>query len=71
MLMTLKFTVQSLASTKSYIDHIKEWCDQWLLPLNINKCSHMSYTSRLNIDTAYHINNTELQICRSEKSYVR
>jgi len=19
------------------IDHIKEWCDQWLLPLNINK----------------------------------
>jgi len=40
------------------IDHIKEWCDQWLLPLNINKCSHMSYTSRLSIDTAYHINNT-------------
>jgi len=41
------------------IDHIKEWCDQWLLPLNINKCSHMSYTSRLCIDTAYHINNTD------------
>ena len=34
-------------------DHIKEWCDQWLLPLNNNKCSHMSYTSRLSIDTAY------------------
>ena len=41
------------------INHIKEWCDQWLLPLNINKCSHMSYTSRLSIDTAYHINNTD------------
>ena len=41
------------------IDHIKEWCDQWLLPLNINKCSHLSYTSRLSIDTAYHINNTD------------
>ena len=41
------------------IDHIKEWCDQWLLPLNINKCFHMSYTSRLSIDTAYHINNTD------------
>ena len=41
------------------IDHIKEWCDQWLLPLNIHKCSHVSYTSRLSIDTACHINNTD------------
>jgi len=40
------------------IDHIKEWCDQWLLPLNINVLT-MSYTSRLSIDTAYHINNTD------------
>jgi len=35
------------------IDHIKEWCDQWLLPLNINKCSHMSYTSRLSSKHRY------------------
>ena len=41
------------------LDHIKEWCDQWLLPLNIHKCSHVSYTSRLSIDTEYHINNTD------------
>ena len=62
--MTLKFTVQSPATKITCIckksDHIKEWCDQWLLPLNINKCFHMSYTSRLiSIDTAYHINNTD------------
>ena len=44
------------------IDHIKEWCDQWLLPLNINKCSHLSYTSRLSIDTAYYINNTDQSV---------
>ena len=42
MLMTLKFTVQSPATKitcicKKSLDHIKEWCDQWLLPLNINK----------------------------------
>jgi len=44
------------------IDHMKEWCDQWLLPLNINKCSHLSYTSRLSIDTAYYINNTDQSV---------
>jgi len=41
------------------IDHIKEWCDQWLLPLNVHKRSQVSYTSRLSIDTAYDINNTD------------
>ena len=46
------------------IDHIKEWCDQWLLPLNINKCSHMSYTSRLSIDT-FHIRLMVLLMNRS------
>ena len=62
--MTLKFTVQSPATKitcicKNFRSYIKEWCDQWLLPLNINKCFHMPYTSRLSIDTAYHINNID------------
>ena len=35
------------------IDKIKEWCDRWLLPLNIRKCCHMSYKDKIN--TAYHI----------------
>ena len=38
---------------QTVIDKIKEWCDQWLLPLNIIKCCHMSYKDKIN--TAYHI----------------
>ena len=38
---------------QTVIDKIKEWCDQWLLPLNIRKCCHMSYKDKIN--TAYHI----------------
>jgi len=41
------------------LDKIKECCDQWLLPLNVIKCSHVSYTSGLSIDTACHIHNTD------------
>jgi len=65
--MTLTFTVQSPVTASDHlrlqkvIDHIKKWCDQWLLPLNIHTCSHVSYTCRLSIDTAYHINNINIQ----------
>ena len=38
---------------QTVIDKIKDWCDQWLLPLNIRKCCHMSYKDKIN--TAYHI----------------
>jgi len=44
------------------INKLKEWCDQWSLPLNISKCCHMSLyrpTSKNISDTTYHIyNNT-------------
>ena len=63
--MMLKFTVQSRGNDHCHlqklIHKIKECCDQWLLPLNVNKCSQVSYTgtSGLSIDTAYHINNAD------------
>ena len=28
-------------SLQTAIDKIKEWCDRWLLPLNIRKCCHI------------------------------
>ena len=38
---------------QTVIDKIKDWCDRWLLPLNVSKCCHMSYKDKINTD--YHI----------------
>ena len=37
------------------IDKVKQWCDEWLLPLNVSKCNVMSFTSKINLDTSYNI----------------
>jgi len=37
-------------SLQRVVDNVKEWCDQWLLSLNVTKCYHMSYSSRQSID---------------------
>jgi len=41
------------------IDKVKQWCDEWLLPLNISKCNVMSFTSKINLDTSYCIRNED------------
>ena len=38
------------------INSIKEWCDKWLLELNISKCKTISYCMKNVIDTEYFIN---------------
>ena len=49
---------------QSVINKLKEWCDQWSLPLNISKCCHMSlYTSKNISDTTYHIHNNTI-LCK-------
>ena len=42
------------------IDKVKQWCDEWLLPLNVSKCNVMSFTSKVNLDTSYCIRNKNL-----------
>jgi len=41
------------------IDIVKQWCDEWLLPLNVSKCNVMSFTSKTNLDTSYCIRNKD------------
>ena len=41
------------------IDKVKQWCDEWLLPLNVSKCNVMSFTSKINLDTSYCIRNKD------------
>ena len=41
------------------IDKVKQWCDEWLLPLNVSKCNVMSFTSKTNLDTSYCIRNKD------------
>ena len=61
MLMMQKYTMQSQVtcdedqkSLQRVVDKVKEWCDQWLLSLNVTKCYHTSYSSRQSIDTSYY-----------------
>jgi len=37
------------------VDHLKDWSDNWLLKLNINKCNVVSYCIRDSLDTSYYI----------------
>ena len=48
-----------LQSLQRVVDKVKEWCDQWLLSLNVTKCYHMSYSSRQSRDTSYYIQQKE------------
>jgi len=41
------------------IHRVKYWCDEWLLPLNINKCCAMMITHRIKLDTTYCIKNKD------------
>jgi len=41
------------------IDKVKQWCDEWLLPLNVSKCNVMSFTSKINLYTSYCIRNKD------------
>ena len=65
MLMMQKYTMyivtcdEDQKSLQRVVDKVKEWCDQWLLSLNVTKCCHMSYSSRQSIDTSY----TTKRIC--------
>ena len=59
MLMMQKYVVTCDEDQKSLVDKVKEWCDQWLLSLNVTKCYHMSYSSRQSIDTSYYIQQKE------------
>jgi len=38
------------------INRIKEWCEKWLLKLNISKYKMVSYCTKKVIDTEYFIN---------------
>jgi len=41
---------------QQFINRIKEWCNKWLLKLNISKCKTVSYCMNNMIDTEYFIN---------------
>jgi len=38
------------------INRIKEWCDKWLLKINISKCKTVSFCMKNVIDTVYFMN---------------
>ena len=40
---------------QSVMNLVKNWSDEWLLRLNIDKCKSVSYSLKHTIDTQYHI----------------
>jgi len=32
-----------------------KWCDEWLLPLNVDKCKGMPFTSNITTDISYSV----------------
>ena len=52
MLMMQKYTMQSLVTRENLqrvVDEVKEWCDQWLLSLNVNKCRYFVLYEQRNL----------------------
>ena len=58
-------------SLQRVVDKVKEWCDQWLLSLNVTKCYHMSYSSRQSIDTSYYIQQKESACIFQKVDYIK
>ena len=59
-------------SLQRVVDKVKEWCDQWLLSLNVTKkCYHMSYSSRQSIDTSYYIQQKEYACNFQKVDYIK
>jgi len=44
------------------VDHLKDWSDNWLLRLNINKCNVVSYCIRDSLDTSCYISDNMVLI---------
>jgi len=42
------------------VDHLKDWSDNRLLKLNINKCNVVSYRIRDSLDTSYYISENDI-----------
>ena len=42
-------------SLQRVVSRITEWCNTWLLKLNINKCKVVSYSRKQIIDSNYYI----------------
>jgi len=53
------------------VDKVKEWCDQWLLSHNVNKCYHTSYSSRQSIDTSYYMQQKEYVCIFQKVDYIK
>jgi len=45
---------------KSIIE-LEKWCDNWLLPINVNKCSTVFYGRDVNVAYDYHLHSVSLQ----------
>ena len=58
-------------SLQRVVDKVKEWCDQWLLSLNVTKCYHMSYSSRQSIDNSYYIQQKESTCIFQKVDYIK
>jgi len=48
--------VKDVQCLQRVIDKIIKWCDEWLLPLNVDKCKGMTLTSNITKDTSYNVN---------------
>jgi len=48
--------VEDVQCLQRVIDRVIKWCDEWLLPLNVNKCKGMTLTSNITKNTSYIVN---------------
>lgn len=53
------------ASIQSDLDKIKKWCDDWLIPLNVDKCSIL-HLGKTNPQFAYNVNGNQLKPVTSQ-----
>jgi len=54
-------TIQDSLSLQDDINKKKQWTDEWLIKLNINKCKVVSYGRNIDHNYPYHINGVKLE----------
>ena len=53
--------MEDQAHLQMVINKLKEWCNNWLVSINDNKCNHVSYGEKDNLGTDYYISTNNIK----------
>ena len=65
--------MEDQAHLQTVINKLKEWCDNWLVSINVNKCkcNHVSYGEKDNLGTDYYISTNNIKYVIQKVNHIK